>query len=210
MEKHHKVIRKVSILGGMALIAAAFSGVANAESNYQTGAGALTATAHVDFSIVIPKTLYLRVGTGTANATNAAVNLVTFTVPAANVGDSTVISGTGGDLTGGVVTAAVKGNSGNITLTATAPAAISDGAGDSIDWSEITTTAAANTTATTLAAPTLTTSSTTSVALTATGKVVNQDAKWTYQYANSTIPAAGTYGGVNTNNSRVTYSVSLP
>ena len=48
------------------------------------------------------------------------------------------------------------------------------------------------------------------VALTAVGGVVNQDAKWTYQYANSAIVPADTYGGVNTNNGRVTYTASLP
>ncbi len=40
--------------------------MAFAESNVQTGAATAApgATAHVDFSIVIPKILYLRVGTG--------------------------------------------------------------------------------------------------------------------------------------------------
>lgn len=193
-----------------ALIAAALPGVSYAESNYQTGAGALTATAHVDFQIVVPKILYLRVGTGTAMATNATVDLITFTVPAANVGDGTVISGTGGDLTLGVVTAALKSNNGTATLSATAPAAINDGSGDSIDWSQITTTAAVNTSATALPAPTLTTSSTTTSSPTCVAKVVNQDAKWTYKYLNSNIVVAGTYGGINVNNSRVTYTSTLP
>lgn len=207
---NQKIIRTLA-LSSIALAMAALPGVTRAESNYQTGAGALTATAHVDFTIIIPKILFLQVGTGTLNATNAAVDLITFTVPAANVGDASVISGTGGDQTLGVVTAKVKGNSGNITLSAITPAAIHDGVvAENIDWGQITTTPSLLTTATVLAAPTLTTSTTTTVALVAVNKVVNQDAKWTYKYLNANVPTAGTYGGVNTNNSRVTYSVSLP
>ena len=42
-----------------------------AESNVQTGAATATpgATAHVDFSVVIPQVLYLRVGTGSSYTT---------------------------------------------------------------------------------------------------------------------------------------------
>jgi hypothetical protein len=39
---------------------------------------------------------------------------------------------------------------------------------------------------------------------------VNQTATWTYSFANTAVLEAGTYGGVNTNNSRVTYTASLP
>ena len=39
---------------------------------------------------------------------------------------------------------------------------------------------------------------------------VNRDAKWTYTYANAAVVAPGTYGGTNTNNSRVTYTASMP
>ena len=45
---------------------------------------------------------------------------------------------------------------------------------------------------------------------TAAGKIVQRDAKWTYTYRNQTVPPAGTYGGVNTNNGRVTYTASVP
>src|SRR5215813_5015825 len=99
---------------------------AQAESTVQTGAGALTANARVDFSIVIPKILLLRVGSA-----GAGIDSIVFTVPAASVGNTTPIAGTGGDLTGGVVTAIVQANSGTVTLNATATGALSDGAGDS-------------------------------------------------------------------------------
>ena len=63
--------------------------IASAESNVQTGAATSSpgATAHVDFAIVIPKILYLRVGTGSAYTTGAltsvnTIDLITFS-PAA-------------------------------------------------------------------------------------------------------------------------------
>jgi len=183
---------------------------ANAESTFQTGAGALTATARVDFTITIPKVLFLRVGTGTNYATNAAIDLITFTVPAANVGNNVAVAGTGGDLTGGAVTAIVRGNAGNITLSAATAGAINNGAaGDTIDWTQITTTPTTLTTGTVLAAPALS-NATTTITLTAVNKVVNQDARWTYAYANANVVPAGTYGGVGVNNGRVTYTASLP
>jgi len=86
-----------------------------------TGAGALTAPTHLDFQIVVPKILYLRVGAGTNMATNSAVNMLTFTVPPASVGNGTAIASTGGDLlSGAAVTARVIANSGTVTVTTTA------------------------------------------------------------------------------------------
>ena len=200
----------------LAAVAVAAPMLAMAESNVQTGAGALTATAHVDFQITIPKFLFLRVGTGTgsitpavAPANNAAVDLITWAPTAAQVGTG-VLAGTGGDLTGGVETAIVVANNGNVTLSSTTTGPLSDGAGDTINYATITTTATANTTGTVLAAPALANAATTSVTLTAVGKIVQQDAKWAYSYANATTPPAGTYGGINTNGGRVTYTASVP
>lgn len=198
---------------GMAisLLAAGLAAPAHAESSFQTGAGALTATARVDFQITIPKILFLRVGTGSLYANDATVNLISFNMPAASVGQGAVAAtAASGDLGNGTVTAMVRGNNGNITLNATTAGAIGNGSGDSINWSEITTTAAALSTGTILTPPTLANGASANVTLTAVGKVVNQDAKWTYGYANSAIVPAGTYGGVNTNNSRVTYTAALP
>ncbi len=188
----------------------------SAESNVQSGAGTLNATAHVDFEIVIPQILYLRVGTGSSYTTgvltsNPAVDLITFSPTAAQVGSGTALAGTGGDLTGGVETAAVVSNFGNVTLTSTSTGALSDGAGDSISFAQITTAATANTFATTLGAPVLSNGAGSTVTLTApASKVIQADAKWTFSYANTTTPPAGTYGGVNVNNSRVVYTASMP
>ena len=198
-----------------AALAVAFAAplFAHAESAINSGAGSpLTASARLDFQITIPKVLFLQVGTGTNMANNATINQIAFSVPAANVGDSSVIAATAGsgDLGNGVVTAKVVGNNGTVTFTSTTLGALGNGAGDTISYAEIGTSVAALTSATPLAHPALADASTTTVTLTPAGKVVNQDAKWTYTYKNTIVAAPGTYGGINTNNSRVTYTASMP
>jgi hypothetical protein len=207
---------RTSIFIKSVLAAAAMAAplLATAESNFQTGAGALTATAHVDFQITIPKFLFVRVGSGTGTAaggfaTLGTIDQITWAPSAAQVGTG-ALAGTGGDLTGGVETAVVVGNAGNVTFSSTTTGPLSDGAGDTISYSKVTVTATANTTGTVLAHPLLADGATTTTTLTAVGKIVQQDAKWAYSYANNTVPPAGTYGGVNTNGSRVTYTASVP
>jgi hypothetical protein len=202
------------VKGILAAAAVAVPMLCNAESNFQTGTTALTATAHVDFQITIPKFLFLRVGTGTGTAaggyaTLATIDEITWAPTAAQVGGGS-LPGTGGDLTGGVETAVVVANNGNVTLSSTTTGPLNDGAGDTISYATITTTATHNTTTTTLAPPALADGATTTSTLTAVNKVVQQDAKWAYTYANATNPPAGTYGGINTNGGRVTYTASLP
>lgn len=195
------------------LLAIATPAAAIAESNFQTGAGALTATAKIDFQITIPKILFLQVGTGALYANNTTANLIDFTVPAASVGNTTPIAATAasGDLGNGAVTAIVRGNNGTVTLNATATGALGNGAGDTINYSEIVTTPATLTTATVLAAPTLANGASGNITINpAPAKVVNRDARWTYTYANSAIVPPGTYGGVNVNNGRVTYTAAMP
>jgi hypothetical protein len=192
--------------------------MALAESNVQTGTATTSpgATAHVDFSVVIPKILYLRVGTGSAYSSGAltsvnTIDLITFSPVAGTVGNGTAVAGIGGDLTGGVETAAIVSNSGNVTLNATANGALSDGNGDSIPFTQITTAATTLTSTTQLPAPVLTNGTSSNVVLTAPAtKLIVQDAKWTYSYANTGNVPAGTYGGVNVNNSRVVYTATMP
>jgi len=212
------MIRSTALLStlGVAIMGLPFA--AFAESNVQTAAATAApgATAHVDFQVTIPKVLYLRVGTGSsyttgALASNAAVDQIQFAPSAAVVGNGTAIAGTGGDLTAGVETAAVVSNSGNVTLNATASGALSNGAGNTIAFTQITTTSTTLTSATALPAPVLANGVSANVVLTApASKLINQDAKWTYAYANSSVPAAGTYGGVNVNNSRIVYTATMP
>ena len=201
----------------------------HAESTFNaTGASPSTATAHVDFQITIPKFIFLRVGNGTgslnaaggfatAPATNALVDQITWAPTAAQVGTG-ALAGTGGDLTGGVETAALVANNGVVTLSVATSGALNDPAGDTISYTTITTTASHNNTGTPLAAPVLPDGAVgpgSSVTLTpvAPSRVISQDAKWAYAYTNATTPAAGVYGGGGAGNvgfGRATYTASVP
>ena len=194
--------------------------LAHAESTTTTGAGALNVTAHVDFQITIPKLVFLRVGTGTGAlvgggyANNATVDQITWAPTPATVGTG-VMGGTGGDLTGGVETAAVYANgNGNVTLSCTTTGPLNDGAaGDTISYSTITTATATLTSAVALPVCPLADTTTNSVVIAPVAKVVSRDAKWTYTYSNATIPPADTYGGggaANTGAGRVTYTAAIP
>jgi hypothetical protein len=194
---------------------------AHAESTFNAAAvSGSTATARLDFTIVIPQVLFLRVGTSAGNtSTTGTIDSVTFTVPGANVGDSTVIAGAGGDLTAGAVTVRVYGNGGNITLNSNTDGPLTTGvAGETIPWSQINVTGAAigaTTSGFTNAAITHPAfnlggsgGAGTATTLTATNKLVRVEGKWTYTYLNATLPAAGTYGGTVANKGRVTYTAT--
>jgi hypothetical protein len=189
--------------------------IASAESNYQTGAGGLSATAHVDFTITIPRTLYLRVGSGStypATLTSiGSVDLITFSPALATLGNNTPVAATGGDIGAGVETAAILTNSNAVSLTATATGALTDANGDTIPFTQINTVATALTgTDTLLTAPTLSNGVSAPVTLTAAAnKTITADAKWTYTYQNAAVVPAGTYGGVNVHNGRVVYTATI-
>ena len=95
-----------------------------------------------------------------------------------SVGNGTAVAGIGGDLTGGVETAAVLSNSGNVTFVATATGPLSDGAGDTIPFTQITTAAEPMPNPHCWRHPLRDTTSSESV--TATNKIVVEDAKWTF------------------------------
>ncbi|HJR73301.1 MAG TPA: hypothetical protein VJ806_06650 [Luteimonas sp.] len=198
------------------LAAAALSALpmlANAESHYVNGTG--NANARLDFQVTVPRFLLLRVGTGSNTATNSTVDLISFTVPATTMGNGTPVAASAGsgDLGNGAVTARVLGNGGAVTLTSATNGALSNGvAGNTISYSQIQTavTALAGAPGAPMAHPTLADSGTGSVTLPATAGVVDRGATWTYSYANSGIVAPGTYGGVNVNNGRVTYTAATP
>jgi hypothetical protein len=190
-----------------------------AESNVQTAAsGALTATAHVDFQITIPKFVFLRIGTGTGTlaggwANSGTVDQITWAPAPAAVGTG-VMAGAGGDLGTGTETAAVYANgNGNVTLSCQTTGALNDGEGDTISYGTITTTASTLTSATALPVCLLGDATTNNVVVPAVAKVVSRDAKWAYTWSNLTLPPAGTYGGGgagNTGAGRVTYTAAIP
>lgn len=183
---------------------AAFPLVAQAESTFVTGTGKLSAAAKLDFSVTIPQILLLQVGTA------GAVDTIVFdmTGAASAVGDNVAVSGTGGDQAGGKVTARLLGNVGNVTLSSTTSGPLSNGAGDTISYSQINATSSNG-----FAPPALADAATTGITVNATGKIINQSAQWTFKYANAAVVAPGVYGGGgagNTGNGRVTYTASMP
>ncbi|WP_076999631.1 hypothetical protein [Variovorax sp. KK3] len=205
------------------VIAATLPLAAQAESNFVTGTGSLTATAKLDFIITVPKVLFLQVGAGTSNANNTTVNDIAFAVPAGNVGNGTAVTGTGGDLAGGGVTVRVMGNSGTVTLNNAVTGPLSSGVvgNPTVPWSDITvsagilpaTTPGFNNTA--IAHPAFNTAagggtSATGTTLPATGGLVRREGSWSFAYANTAALPAGTYGNTVANNGTVTYTATAP
>ena len=95
--------KNIALLSAGVVLALATPLAANAESAFANGTGAISASARVDFQITIPKFVSLRVGTVGANN----IDLVSFDVPAADVGNGNDVAGTGGDAGGGSVNARV-------------------------------------------------------------------------------------------------------
>ena len=189
-------------LGAAGLLCLAMAAVmpAHAESDFQTGAGTLNANARLDFRVVIPK--FIRFQVGSAGGT---IDLVEFSVPAANVGDGTDIARTNG----GAVPVLLQSNNGNVSLTGTTLGQLNNGAGENISFAEILSTSSDPN----LNVPTLSDGGT-SAAITVTPnvgtRVVDRTANWSFAYSNTNFVGAGSYGGVNLNNGRVAYTASLP
>jgi hypothetical protein len=211
-------MKKLSLIA-LAAAAALAPILSHAESTtINPAATASAASARLDFTVVIPAVLYLRVGTGSAiaAANNTAVDSLVFTVPATNLGDSTPIAAVGGDLTAGAVTVRVFSNVGtNVSLNSAVTGQLSNGV-DTIPWTQIgvVSGALATTTAgftnTGIAHPTFsaTTGAGTAVTLTAASKLVRQEGKWTFTYNNTNAYPSGTYGSTIGNNGRVTYTAT--
>lgn len=172
------------------------------------GTAPYTLSRNLSFRINYPRFLRFRVG-----ATGATINQITFTVPATQVGTGTAIAGTGGEAGGGTAaTVQVVANNGQVTITATNNSGglgLGNGVvGDPrINYNAIVTTSSdAN-----LPAPGLTNAGgTTSLpVLTTAPYVTNRTATWTFNYANATVPAPGTYG-TSARGGRVTYTATMP
>ena len=170
--------------------------------------GTLSTSARLDFRVIIPQFLQFRVG-----ATGASIDLIEFNLSSGTpvVGDGTDVAGTGGNLGAGAVTASVRSNGGQITIT---PSNNSGGAGLSagvvgqeIPYTEILTSSSDGTN---LDSPPLTNAGGTPTTPTLNGgNITNRTATWTYQYDNAGIYEAGTYG-TSTNGGRVTYTAATP
>lgn len=196
---------------------------AHAESNFTTAAGTQSAAAKLDFRVVVPKVLFLQVGTGTNLANNATVDKVSFDVPAGAIGNGTAVAGTGGDLAGGGVTVRVLGNSGTVSLTNATTGQLSSGVtgNPTVPWADIVVTAGALPTTTTgytnaaIAHPPFNDAtgggaSASATTLAASAGLVRREGSWTFAYANTATLPAGTYGDTAGNNGRVTYTATAP
>jgi hypothetical protein len=172
--------------------------LASAESDITIG-GNSAAQARLNFQVIIPRVLFLAVGTGsTGFADNSQVDVLTFdytaAAAAATLGNNTPSSAQN-------VNVRVLGNNGQIAITATGTGTglVGAAATDVIPWSEIT---ATSSDATNFNVPAVGGSAANPV-LDGT-KVTNRTATWSYAYANTTTPAAGTYTGT------VTYTATMP
>jgi len=180
-----------------------------AESSQVTGAGSpLTTSANLDFQVNIPGVLRFRIGTA-----GATIDNIIFDVPAANVGDGTNVNATsGGDVAAGQVTVQLFGNRSAITLTPTVPANLTNATGDTMPYTEILVTAATGDGGGGLSpnGANLGAVAGRAVPVTSGTKITDRNDVWTFVYDNAAGYPAGTYGGINTNGSRVTWTASMP
>ncbi len=191
----------VRAIRGLALTGLASLGLiamtpAFAESQFSTGAGPTTANARLNFQVNIPRFLSFRVGPA-----GAGIEQVVFDVAAANVGDGNAVARTGGL----AVDVALRGNGGTISLTAnTTGTSLTDlASGETIPFSEITTTVATGS----IAAPTLVengVSAPVAIAPNVGARGTDRLATWAYSYENNTIAGAGQYNG------QVQYTATMP
>jgi hypothetical protein len=180
---------------------------AMADSDSVSGATPLSATANLDFRVVIPAILRFRVGTNGAGS----IDEIEFNPPIANLGDGTDVNGTGGDLGTGVVTVSLLSNAGQITITESNNSSgngLDNGAGDFIPYTEILTASSNGD----FPAPALSDAANNDETVTPSsgnGKVTNRSGTWTYTYDNTDVYPAGDYGG-SANGGRVTYTAASP
>jgi hypothetical protein len=187
----------------VAVIAAAFSAHAESDLNIGSAAG-LSATAKLDFKIVVPRLIFLRVGTGVnfADALGGTnIDRVDFNLTAADITSALPIAGVAGQ---GPYAVAVQvlGNGGNISFTANGTAGGLTNGSQTIAWSQIAPTSS-NTAG--LPHPAIGNGvAGAATSLPAAANVVNQTANWTFSYLNTNAMAAGSYNG------QVTYTAALP
>ena len=187
-------MNKSLILKSAIALALAAPLLASAESDLTVGTG--PAAAKLNFQVVIPRVLYLAVGTGNAAlADNGTVDLLTYDYSAnpADIGSGTASAAQN-------VNVRVLGNTGQIAI-----GAVGSGTGlvssldatDIIPWTEIL--AASDSAA--FAAPAVGASANPTLSA---GKVTNRTAVWNFRYSNTTVAAPGNYTG------QVTYTATTP
>lgn len=195
------------VVGFAALVSAAATPVFAASGTCNT-ASCTTPGVDLNFQVVIPNLVRLRIGDPTL------VNTLSFNPTAAQVGTSTPITGTGGDQLGiSRVTVQVLAN-GGATSVQVDTSVTGGGSGldclggsgscqngvDFLAWDEITVTG----NGCSVTPPILDNSGSGSATYNATGGVVNEACAWDYTYDNTTTPVDGTYTGTVTYTATVT------
>jgi hypothetical protein len=178
---------------------------AHAESNIVAGAG--TAAARLDFRVILPRVLFLGVGTGAAALTaNATVDALIFDYTtnggAIGTGAAAASITNSGGFALNAIPVRVLGNNGQIVLTSTNSGNLVNSVtpADTIPFTQIT----SNSSDALLPVPAATGGTANPTFNTGSTKVTTRTANWTFAYANTVTPAAGTYNG------RVTYTASMP
>ena len=105
--------RQLVVLAGLGAVI-----TAQAESGLTASAAAnASASARLDFRVVVPKVIFVSVGTATAMAANPTIDRVDFNVPAGDVGSGNPTPASSGS--GGYpVVARVVSNEANVSFTA--------------------------------------------------------------------------------------------
>ena len=166
--------------------------LASAESQLTVGSG--QADARLNFSVIIPRVLFLGVGTGSASlASSGTIDTLTF-----DYSGAAADVGSGVDSAPQGVSVRVLGNNGQITLAAEGSGTGLTNGTDVIAWSEILST---STEATNLNVPAI---GGTSAPVINSAKVTNRTATWNYAYSNTNVAAPGTYTG------QITYTATMP
>ena len=183
----------------LALTALSLALTAQAESDINSGAAAgLNAATRLDFRVAVPRMIFLRIGSGVNFADNATINRVTFAVTPANVGSGVAVLGVP---SAGAVQARVLSNGGNVSFTARGVLGGLASGPRRVAWSQIVPLASGGA----LPHPAIGNGvAGVASALVPVSGVVNQTAVFSFNYANSSPVASGTYNG------RVTYTAALP
>jgi hypothetical protein len=192
-------MKKTLFLKTALAIALASPLLASAESALTVGPG--DAAANLNFRVIIPRVLFLAVGTGAAGlAANSNIDTVIFDYSA----NATAL-GTGAaasTITGNVVPVRVLGNGGVIALASTNTGVLTNATSDTIPWSEIT---VVSSLPADFASP-APGGGTVNLGISSGTKVTNRTANWTFSYANAAVVPPGTYD----TNGRVTYTATMP
>lgn len=188
----------IAIAGFMAL-SSVVSQPVFAASAFCNAPSCQTPNVNLDFQVVIPQVVRLRVGSAAATDTI----LFDMTSTPGLVGDSSTVNGTGGDIGGGEVNVQVLANGSATQVQVDAGVsgggsgiACTSGActGQFIGWDQIS--VAAGGLACSVAPPALDNNGTGSATYPANlNGLVNEVCSWRYRYLNTAVPLNGTYTG---------------